>query len=315
MKKIYIVLLAAVMLLGGCAKKSGNNEEVADLSSLRIVSPTGAPAVAFYNHSDDVNFETNSAPKNIVAMMADNDGPEIVVIDTVSGIAAVRKGADYALAATLTFGNFYIAATGNDDDGVMSKDDRIVLFGEGQTPDLVFHYIYGNELDDAIAFVPAVSDAAAILQNEGKDAEGNSYDYVFIAQPVLFASLKKNENASVYADIQKLYSEKSGSSLTQASVFVRNDVSDENTAAFLEGLKSDIEAALNDSAVIGEGFNRISEEEAQAKYGVAAAPVMAVIKQGNGLGLGFEYAEDIREDIDTFMTVMGRDVTNEEIYR
>ena len=63
------------------------------------------------------------------------------VIDTVNGIKAIEKGANYKLAASITFGNFYIASTGIDEDDIMDKDDYIVLFSMGATPDLIFHYV------------------------------------------------------------------------------------------------------------------------------------------------------------------------------
>ena len=218
------------------------------VEELKIVAPVGAPSIAFYNYAENTNFETNGTPSNIVAMMSSEGGADVIVIDTVSGINAIKNGADYALAATITFGNFYIAATGNDEDGVMSKDDNIVLFGQNQTPDLVWHYIYGNEYDESISFVAAASDAASALQS-GKDVEGNDVDYVFLAEPALFASLKKNEKATIYADVQKLYSEKANSRMIQASVFVKNNLNDETVNNFLASLKKDIVLLAKDNRV------------------------------------------------------------------
>ena len=246
-------------------------------------------------------------------MMSSAEGPDVVVIDTVSGVNAINNGAPYLLAATITFGNFYIAATGNDEDGVMSADDNIILFGQNQTPDLVWHYIYGSEFDEAVSFVAAAGDAAAVLQT-GNDAQGNPADYVFLAEPALFASLNKNEKASIYANVQELYTAKSGTGMIQASVFVKNDLSDESVNDFLAVLEKDINAALEDPTVVKAGFDKISEDESKAKFGVMAAPVVAVLKQNNRLGLGFKKAYDIKEDIDTFLNVMSKDSTSEEIY-
>ena len=208
MKKIVTILtcLCLILTLGACS--TSREEEavtvektVKSVEEMKIVAPSGAPSVAFYNFSDSASFETNGTPSNIVAMMSASDGPDVVVIDTVSGVNAINNGAPYLLAATITFGNFYIAATGNDEDGVMSADDNIILFGQNQTPDLVWHYIYGSEFDEAVSFVAAAGDAAAVLQT-GNDAQGNPADYVFLAEPALFASLNKNEKASIYANVQ-----------------------------------------------------------------------------------------------------------------
>lgn len=320
MKKIITLLLVLLisLSLSACGTKP-SEEPVLDtkitktVEELKIVAPVGAPSIAFYNYADSANFETNGTPSNIVALMSSEDGPDVIVIDTVSGINAISNGAPYCLAATITFGNFYIAQTGNDEDGTLGSDDSIVLFGQNQTPDLVWHYLYGNEYDEAITFVAAANDAAASLQT-GKDLEGNDVDYVFLAEPALFASLNKNEKASIYADVQELYAQKAGTKLIQASVFVRNDLSDETINTFLDSLKADIDAALNDPTVIKAGFEKISEDESKAKFGVLAAPVVAVLKNGNRLGLNFEKAYDIKEDIDNFLSIMNKETSAEEIY-
>lgn len=319
MKKIITLLLvlSIFLSLSACGKKEEtvveDNKIDKTIEELKIVAPVGAPSVAFYNYSDSANFETNGTPSNIVAMMSSSDGADVIVIDTVSGINAIKNGANYKLAATITFGNFYIAQTGNDEDGTLSKDDKIILFGQNQTPDLVWHYLFGTEYDDAISFVAAASDAAAILQT-GQDLEGNDVDYVFLAEPALFASLKKNEKASIYADVQKLYEEKAGTRMIQASVFVKDDLSDETVNNFLDALKADIDRALNDPTVIKTGLEKISEDESKAKYGVMAAPVVAVVTNGNRLGLNFAKAYDIKEEIDNFLSIMNKDLSSEEIY-
>ena len=102
MKKKSLLCLLSFMLLASC-----NNSE-----NLTILVPTGAPSLAFYNHIDNVNLTSNNSPINIASSMTDN-GNDIVVIDTIKGIDAINNGAPYKLAANLTFGNFYLASTGN----------------------------------------------------------------------------------------------------------------------------------------------------------------------------------------------------------
>lgn len=320
MKKLLTILLTLLMLvsLSACGTKTEKVEEVVeearDLATLKIVTPVGAPSVAFYNYADNENFETNGTPSNIIAMMADETGPDVVVIDTVGGLNAIAKGAEYKLDAVITFGNFFVCSTGNDDNEVLDAGDKVVLFGQNQTPDLVWHYLYGNDFDENIVWVAAAGDAAACLQT-GTDQEGNPVDYVYLAQPAVFASLKKNESAKIYANVQELYAEKAGTDMIQAGVFVKNTLNDATVEAFNESLKADIDAALVDSSVIATGFNKVSEDEAKAKFGVAAAPVVAVVKNGNGLGLGFKKASEIKDSIDAFLTVMNKDTTSEEVYR
>ena len=93
-----------------------------------------------------------------------------------------------------------------------------------------------------------------------------------------------------------------------------NKISDETVNNFLASLKKDIEDALANPALIKEGLEKISEDESKAKYGVLAAPVVAVITNGNRLGLNFEKAYDIKEEIDNFLTIMNKETSSEEIY-
>lgn len=314
MKKRYLLL--SLVLLSSCSSK-------VDTSGLKIVTPTGAPAFAFYNHASSSNFETNSTPSNIVAMMNDKSDKDIVVIDTVTGIKAIQKGAPYLLAANITLGNFYIASTGNDDNNVMDEDDKIVLFGEKQTPDLVFHYIYGDVFDKNIEYVTNVQDAAKCLASGKNLVTGSSIDYVFVAQPVLYTILN-NKNAAtyskagIYENIQDKYKEKSDNlSLIQASVFVKNsDESEYNKtiSAFLKDLKSDITSVISNPNLMDNTIGKLETEVATSLYGTNYQMVKKVIEDDNSLGLGYIKAIDNKKAIDNFISLFGMDKTNEEIY-
>ncbi len=304
MKKLALLALP-ILLFSACERKE----------TIHIVCPTGAPAFAFYKHATDANFETNTDPKNIVSMMNKSSDKQFVVIDTVSGIKAINNGAPYKIAATLTFGNFFIASTGKDANETMDPGDKIVLFGQGITPDLLFHYLYGNAYDEGIEYVTNVQDAAKCLIT-GKNAVTTSeIDYVFVAQPVLLNALAKNANAKKYVDIQAAYKEKSGGkSLIQASIFVKNGTASKSTNKCLYDLEDDVAAALENPDVIKESIT-LSDEEAQAKYGVAPALAVSAIKDNNGLGLGFKKSLEIKSDIDAFLKdVQNVGATSEEIY-
>ena len=314
MKKRYLLL--SLVLLSSCSSK-------VDTSGLKIVTPTGAPAFAFYNQASSSNFETNSTPSNIVAMMNDKSDKDIVVIDTVTGIKAIQKGAPYLLAANITLGNFFIASTGNDDNNVMDEDDKIVLFGEKQTPDLVFHYIYGDVFDKNIEYVTYVQDAAKCLASGKNLVTGSSIDYVFVAQPVLYTILN-NKNAAtyskagIYENIQDKYKEKSDNlSLIQASVFVKNsDESEYNKtiSAFLKDLKSDITSVISNPNLMDNTIGKLETEVATSLYGTNYQMVKKVIEDDNSLGLGYIKAIDNKKAIDNFISLFGMDKTNEEIY-
>ena len=134
MKK-YLSLIAVALALTACntanSASKGDSSSAApeyDRSSLSILTPTGAPALAFYNYAGNSKFETNAAPATISGQMAAGS-KNVIVLPTNAGVKAiVDNKAPYKLAATITFGNFYIASLNNDDNQVMDENDTIILF-------------------------------------------------------------------------------------------------------------------------------------------------------------------------------------------
>ena len=318
MKKQVLLILPA-LLLSGCFSKTNNNsntsEKEVDISKLKIVCPTGAPAFAFYDFANNSSFETNSTPSNIVAMMSAAGNKDVVVIDTTSGIKAINNGAPFKMLANITFGNFFIASTGNDDNETMDVGDTIVLFGQNQTPDLLFHYLYGDQFDSTIEYVTNVQDAAKCLISGKNAVTTSTVDYVFVAQPVLYNAMQKNANAKMYIDVQDAYKTKSGGkSLIQASVFVKNSVDSKVVDVFAKKISSDISAAVSNPDIITEKLKGLSAEEATALYGVNPTIAATVLKDNNGLGLGYKLAKENKDNIDSFISLFSLENTNEEIY-
>ena len=302
--KTKLILLTTVTLLAGCSSKPAYEH------NLSVICPTGAPALAFYNFASDPNFETNSEPSNIIPMMKQGL-KDVVVLPTNAGVnAIVKQKVDYKIAATITFGNLYVAATGHDDDGVMDKDDYIVLFSEGSVPDLVFHSIYGTDLNDGIRYVGDVQKASQCLMS-GKDITRNNedVDYVLIAEPAFTTVRSKKDNVSEYADLQKLYKEKFDAEIFQASVFIKNGV---DASLFLSSLEEDINKAIENPDIIAEILSEI--ENPQGVFGVPPEMASKVTKNGNRMGLGFKLAKENKEGIDKFLSVFSISETSEEIY-
>ena len=131
---------------------------------LNVAVPAGAPAIAFYKHLNDSKLDVDAA-ETVVAYLSSNSSKDVVVAPTNAGIAAINKGADFKLAATITFGNFFIVATGNDDDGVMNKGDKVLAFQENGVPGKIFNYVYGDrELD--VKFAKDVQEAKNTILTE-----------------------------------------------------------------------------------------------------------------------------------------------------
>jgi hypothetical protein len=310
--KLKYLLLSCFLLLASC---NGN-----DSSKLNIVCPTGAPSVAFYNYAKNNQFTTNGKPENIIAMMTQSSNKDIVVIDTVSGIQAINAGSPYKIASTITFGNFYIASTGNDENTIMDEGDSIILFGQGKTPDLLFHYLYGDLFDSSIEYVGNVQDAAKCLASGKNQITGHSVDYVFIAQPALYTVLNNQTaltygKSSVYVNIQEEYVVKSNNlPLMQASVFVKDGSDKSLVNDFLTSLEKDINDALINPNLVIDGMNAISDEEISLVYGINKNAAKYTLENGNTIGLGYKQAYSYKSAIDNYISLFGVGETNEEIY-
>ena len=335
MKKFILPLILTSLLLSGCfgsnktnntSYQNSNEDEYVnyDRQSLSIISPTGAPATAFYKFAASSKFETNDTPTNIVAMMVAGQ-KDIVVLPTNAGVQAiVNKKAPYLLAATITFGNFYVASLGNDDNGVMDANDTILLFQKGNVPDKIFHYVYGDSLDAAIKYVEAVSDASkALIQGKFVDADTGENvvpNYVMIAEPALTAAKKQlgeGSKVSVYANLQEKYKEKSGNKeLYQASVFVKDDTNVKLKAGtFLRVLNKDIELAIETPSLLKEGMNQIEAPRNKTVFGVDPDLAMEVLANGNGMGLGMKYASGTNRDgIKEFLKLFNINEVDEKIF-
>lgn len=305
MKKKYLLL--SLICLTSCN---------VDHSTLKIVCPTGAPALAFYNNVENANFETNSTPSNIVSMMNGNSNYDIVVIDTVSGIKAINNGANFKLAATLTFGNFYLAATGNDENSTLDKDDVVILFGQNQTPDLLFNKIYGEGYN--VEYVTNVQDAAKCLASGKNMITKSTVDYVFIAQPALYTILNNKDaltygNASVYANIQEEYKKITNYDLVQASLFVNVNSDSKMVDSFLKDLEKDINNLLENPSLLSDKID-FTSQELSTKYGVNFKACEQLLNDDNAIGLGYKKAIDNKENIDNFISLFNLGTTNEEIY-
>ena len=331
MKKLF-PLLIATLAISGCAinnnstnanggssdRGAGKPDVYYTPEDFSIVTPTGAPALAFYNYAGYKNFETNSVPTNIVAMMSQGE-KDVVVLPTNAGVQAiVNKNAPYLLAATITFGNFYIVSMNNDDNQVMDANDTILLFQKNNVPDKIFHYVYGDELNNALHYVSAVSDAAsAVIGGKFTDPDLGTElvpNYVMIAEPALTNVLsKKGDAISVYANVQEEYKKKSNNTeLFQASIFIKNSLESEKVRLFLTDIEQDINDAIKDPSKMSAGMSKI--EDAATVYGVAPAMAENVLRKNNGMGLGFKLAKDNKEAINTFLGIFGITNVDEKIY-
>ena len=287
--------------------------------SINLLCPTGAPAAAFYTYANNSKFETNNVPTNIVGEMTSTSKYEAIVIDTTSGIKAINNGAPYKLAATLTFGNFYLVST-SEENTTIDANDNIVLFGtQAAVPYSIFHYLYDEIGLDSIEFVTNVQNAAACLVTGKNAVTGNDVDWVFVAQPVL-NNVLNNPNAVIHnknikiINIQDEYKAKTNNKeLMQASLFIKNSADKTTIDNFLSTLKEDITYGLANVDHMLEGYSKVTDANVfTAKFGVPLATLEAVLPT-NLLGLGYATASERIDEINSYIGLFNMGEISEEI--
>ena len=105
-----------------------------------VVSPVGAPSLAFSSFVSDNKFITESP--NLVKAEFSKGEKDFIIFDSVNG----RKlcGENYEFVSRITYGNLYVISLGNDSNGKRDDSDYIVSYGEGLIPDLAFQAVYGG---------------------------------------------------------------------------------------------------------------------------------------------------------------------------
>ncbi len=297
-------------------ESSSEEEYVLDLN---VAAPKGAPAVALYKYvTDTEKVEVNATPSNVVAYLDGNSNKDIVIVPTNAGVTSIiKKNSPFKLASTVTFGNLFLAATGNDENGTLDADDYVAIFQSNNVPGKTFSYVTSDLALTNVHEIDEQTNSAAQCLISGKNSSDDnaSVDYVLIAEPALVTAMKKNQKASIYLNLQEEYKEKSGDKpLMQASVFVSNSADEEKVDAFLLQLEKDVEEFMAETSIIDAYLGEESEEFVKSKFGANLEDLKSMTENGNRMGLGYAEAHENKSAIDNFVSLWGINETSEEIY-
>ncbi len=308
-----MISLLALGSLVGCNQK-------ADYTDLKIACPSGAPALALYDIYASENVEINSNASNVAAYLAKDSEKDIVIAPTNLVVGKVMKAqAPFKLAAVITFGNFYIAATGNDDNDTFDKDDYIVLFQQNNIPDKLFQYTYGTDYSN-LHYVEAANNAAACLISGVNASDNNAVvDYVMVPQPALTPALQKAKTTrsdvadkiKVAKNVEDDYATKAGDSkMTQASIFVKETADQAKVNQFLKDVNTKINNILADQSDLDVKLGNLTDADLAAKFGAPNLTILKKVVKENSLNIGYQVAKDYKSSIDKFLINLG--FTNEE---
>lgn len=310
MKQTKLLFIALATLLTECNGGILEDNDV-EIFTPKIMCPTGGPAVAMSYYAGKSNFETTADPSLLMGYFAKGDY-DLIVAPTDVGVKAIKQGCKYKLAATITFGNFYLVSTGLDDNNKLDEGDSIVLFQEGGLPDKIFHYIYGNDFNTTITYVKSVAVAANSYDSKSvTTAEGSKkdVDYVLLAEPKLTALNIDNDKI---INLNEEFEAASGvSRIFQASIFAKNGAKVDTS---LKNIKENIETITQlDANVVKENMNKVSDP--QTFFGMPSEMAYKCINNSNSLGIGFVYAKDAIPALKNYLEILGLGDIDESIFK
>ena len=318
MKKHLIFLLPALFSLSACGA-SDENQGNGYVLDLVCATPTGAPAMAFYKYlnSPEEKLDINDSGANVIGYLAEGSGKDIVVAPTNGGLMAIlNKNVPYKIAATLTFGNFYLASTGKDTNGTLDPEDYVVGFQEANVPGRVFKYAYSSLGLSNVHWVDEATDAAKCLIT-GKNEKDDQHDvsYVLVAEPALTRALAKNAAASVVESVsQRFKSVSGGKEITQASIFVSNSADKAKVNLFLANINRDVTEFTANPYVLAPYIKDMFPQLIESKLKANAAELVEMTLNGNRMGLGYKNALENKESIENFMSLWGISSIDEAVF-
>ncbi len=291
MKKILLTLLLLISItLVGCNPNSNNGENPGDKEEpkeYKVIMPSGTPSItlsSFVDKKDDnitVDIVLGSDPLTAAFTSGNYD---IIVAPVNLGAKFYNSVEDFAyrLYRPIVGGNYYILST---EISSFSELDgkEITLFGQNSTPDVMFRTLcayYGVN--------PIVNYQASV-------AEANSQLVAGAATTILTAEpsktlISKNKSYNVI-DLQQLWKDMAGSeyNVTQAGIFVKTGLDQEDVEEILSQMEASLALALNDTLKLSKTAKKI--DTSFAKF--SDEDLATAISKCNVLSGGSNYRNDV----------------------
>ncbi|PAT01956.1 hypothetical protein CI105_03610 [Candidatus Izimaplasma bacterium ZiA1] len=294
MKKITILMLSLFIFtsLVGCK----NNEEKKEL---RIIVPLGSPALAqTYNEStlesigDNISYTIDVIVGSDPLVAAFGSGShDIIYAPTNLGAKLISSGLDYKFAATVVFGNLYLA-TGTGIELTMESLDgkNITVFGQNATPEIILNTIineYVYDVQPTFTYVDSASQALADLITDNNKI-------VLLAEPMLsVASLPTNVANITSLSLQDEWGKMTEStSYPQAGIFVKSSLDKDIVDSYLSKIEESVNYASTNT-------DELAQLAVDLEYGFPLQVLKGAIPRS---GLMFMSALDSKTAIELYFT-------------
>ena len=292
--------------------------------TIRTISPTGAPTIAFYDKwLDTTNFVTSTGP--LVLAEFQKGDYEAIAYDSTTALSKLSTySTDYKFVKLLTGGNLYLTSINKDANAMPTSDDIVVGFQKQGVPGKVFQKLMDDywNLDATVEWAGDAATAKAVLET-GK-YNGIDVDYVFMAQPALqtvLANTSIEHDIKVIKNIKEEWKSFTGQdAIPQAGLFVKQSSYDAHKTEYnqyFDYIDANLELALTNPIAIKESIeSQIPNAQQQgARYGYPAA-VMAKVQQNGNNGFGVVDPDTTygMNEINAFLTALGEETISEQYF-
>ncbi|MDI6452707.1 MqnA/MqnD/SBP family protein [Peloplasma aerotolerans] len=226
MKKLYIILLI-LMILAGCKK----TEEIT------MIVPFGSPQLSQLKmqQSKDYKIDIVQGADPLVAAFG-SGSHDVIFAPTNLGAKLYQSKQTYQLLATIVWGNYYLVTQRSDITHLQDlNEEEIIVFGQNQTSDILIKYLIDfYDISCQITYVDSVATASSLFI-------ADTNQIVLVAEPS-YAHLKNIYPSLQSIDIQAYYKlATSNKAIPQASVFVKNTLSEQQLIKIQNDLQESIE--------------------------------------------------------------------------
>lgn len=310
MTKRILISLLSIAFLASCG---GGNSSQTEESDITFISPTGAPALAFYDQGNNKNYATNSTPSLVLAELQANYY-DVVVAPVFGGLKSIKaNSADFALAEVVTGGNFFLVGVNKEAGELPTSSSYIVAFAEQDVTGMVFKKLAQEKWNigtENVHFVSGAADTLPILKN-GKHAS-NQVDFVLTAEPVFTNAKQSKDEGVTLVETYNIQNEwktlTKQESLVQAGVFVRKsslNSKPNKMKQFFVDLRARIKTALTNQDAVKTALHEYNEDvkEQAKRFGFNENLAFNLLKNGNRFGL---VSPDTKLDVNAFLVSLGQ---------
>ncbi len=247
MKKAICIILTVIMICSVCVFAAACNDKKSEITTINVVVPDGAPALAVAKmlsagkfEGYDVKYEIVDGTDIATKLSAQPTLADLAILPTNMGAKLYNSGIGIKMVATNVYGLLYLVGTEEAASVSALKGQKILCTGQGGTPDFVLQYVLkmnGITTEDVeIEYIAKGSDAIAKLKS-------GAAKFALLGEPAATMAVSK-AGAKVLFDMQSEWEKSTGTyGYPQACTVVTNDLFSKHSAfvkAFLKEMNANL---------------------------------------------------------------------------